>query len=119
MHNAEPQCVQFREHFNYVKRQKFLRGMQVPCLKIKVFCLADCPQMYTPFPHLNFSVSVPILQNKVVREFIWWEIFSGCQELSLDLKVAHPIDQKFGLRVKSTNFKFCPNFRNFSWAWGF
>ena len=85
--------------------QKFL-GVHKCLVQKKVFGVADCPQMYTRVTPTNFFVFESESQNDVVDRFIDNHIFSECQELSLFLKVAQPVDQKIDFQLKHCKLFF-------------
>ena len=82
------------------------RGAQVPCLEKKVFAEADPPQMYTRVLPINFFAFESELKNNVVDRFIDNHIFSECQELTSDLKVARPVDEKIDFNPRSGSVHF-------------
>ena len=65
--------------------------------------MADPPQMYTRVLPINFFAFGSELKNNVVDRFIDNHIFSECQELTSDLKVAQPVDQKIAPQLESAN----------------
>ena len=84
------------------------RGAQVPGPEKKVFAPADCPQMYTRVLPTNFFAFGSELKNNVVDRFIDNHIFSECQELTSDLKVARPVDEKIDSPLKTFKIFFVP-----------
>ena len=76
------------------------RGAQVPGPESKVFAQADCHQKYIRVTPINFFVFESESQNDVVDRFIDNHIFSECQELTSDLKVARPVDEKIDFQLK-------------------
>ena len=84
------------------------RGAQVPCLEKKVFAPADPPQMYTRVLPINFFAFGSEWKNNVVDRFIDNHIFSECQELTSDLKVARPVDEKMDFQLKTYKIFFVP-----------
>ena len=86
------------------------RGAQVPCLGKKVFAEADCIQIHRRVTPINFFVFESESQNDVVDRFIDNHIFSECQELTSDLKVARPVDEKIDFRLKTYKIFFVQKF---------
>ena len=84
------------------------RGTQVPCPEKKVFAAADGTQMHRPFSPINFFAFGSELKNNVVDRFIDNHIFSECQELTSDLKVARPVDGKMDFQLKTYKIFFAP-----------
>ena len=84
------------------------RGAQVPCPEFKVFAQADCHQKYIRVTPINFFVFESESQNDVVDRFIDNHIFSECQELTSDLKVARPVDEKMDFQLKTYKIFFVP-----------
>ena len=84
------------------------RGRRVPCPEKKVFGEADPLQMYTPFSPINFFAFGSEWKNNVVDRFIDNHIFSYCQELTSDLKVARPVDEKIDFQLKTYKIFFVP-----------
>ena len=75
-------------------------GPEVPCTFQKVFAEVFCRHLHKLLPPINFSAPVAVLQNNVTDRFIDNHIFSECQELTSDLKVAQAVDYKIDFRLK-------------------
>ena len=76
-------------------------GPEVPCTAKKVFAEGFSRHLHRKSPPINFSVRVAVLQNNVTDRFIDNHIFSECQELTSDLKVARPVDEKIDFQLKT------------------
>ena len=82
------------------------RGAQVPCPEKNVCTPADRLQMYTRVTPINLFVFESESQNDVVDRFIHNHIYPECQELTSDLKVARPIDEKIDFQLKTYRIFF-------------
>ena len=74
----------------------------------KVFGVADPHHKYIRVSPINFFVFEYESQNDVVDRFIDNNIFSECQELTSDVKVARRVDEKIDFQLKTYKILFVP-----------
>ena len=84
------------------------KGTQVPCPEKKGFSVSKPLQLAVQVTPINFFAFASVLQNNVVDRFIDNHIFSECQELTSDLKVARPVDGKMDFQLKTYKIFFAP-----------
>ena len=70
-------------------------------MKIKVFGEVFGMAIEARVTPINFFAFASVLRNNVVDRFIDNHIFSECQELTSDLKVDRPVDEKIDFQLKT------------------